>query len=101
VSYARTLEIINGYTVEFEDGQYVARCIGANHNLADVKVLNQVSLVIGNSAGLVVAGGGTGAPTAADVAAGVWSFNLPTGNTAASELLATKTAASNAFAVSA
>jgi hypothetical protein len=54
VSYAQTFEIINGYTVEFEDGQYTVRCVGANHNLADVKVPNQVSLIIGNTAGLVV-----------------------------------------------
>ena len=54
ITYARTLEIINGYTVTFEDGQYTVRCVGANHNLADVKNLNQVSLIIGNSAGLVV-----------------------------------------------
>ena len=53
VTYARALEIINGYTVTLEDGQYAVRCIGANHNLADVKNLNQVSLIIGNSAGLV------------------------------------------------
>lgn len=53
VTYARTVEIVNGYTVEFEDGQYVVRCVGANHNLADVKVANQVSLIIGNAAGLI------------------------------------------------
>lgn len=57
VTYARFVEIINGYTVEFQDGQYVVRCAGANHNLADVKVPNQVSLIIGNAAGLVVSGG--------------------------------------------
>lgn len=54
VTYARTLEIINGYTVTFEDGQYAVRCIGANHNIGDVKNLNQVSLIIGNAAGLIV-----------------------------------------------
>lgn len=53
VTYARTFEIINGYTVTFEDGQYNVRCVGANHNLADVKNLNQVSLIVGNAAGLV------------------------------------------------
>lgn len=58
VTYARTFEIINGYTVQFEDDQYTVRCVGANHNLADVKVANQVSLIIGNSAGLIVAGSG-------------------------------------------
>lgn len=51
--YARIIEIINGYTVEFEDGQYVVKCVGANHNLADVKVPNQVSIVVGNSSGLI------------------------------------------------
>jgi hypothetical protein len=64
VTYARTLEIINGYTVEFEDG----------HNLGDVKVVNQVSLMIGNSAGLitVVSGSGVTEQDKADIAALVW-----------------------------
>lgn len=54
ILYARTFEIINGYTVEFEDAQYTVRSIGANHNIADVKVSNQVSLITNNSAGLIV-----------------------------------------------
>ena len=61
VTFARTVEIINGYTVEFEDGVYQVTCVGANHNLADVKVPNSVSVIIGNSAGLIetfVGGGG-------------------------------------------
>lgn len=70
VVYARSVEIVNGYVVTFEDGQYAVRCVGANHNLADVKTLNQVSLIIGNSAGLVVAGGGGGGISAADV----WAY---------------------------
>lgn len=53
-TYARTIEVINGYTVEFEDGQYTVLCSGANHNLADVKVLNQVSIIVANAAGLIV-----------------------------------------------
>lgn len=64
VTYARSVEIINGYTVRFEDGQYVVKCAGANHNLADVKVPNQVSIIIGNSAGLVVISGGGSSGTA-------------------------------------
>lgn len=58
VTYARTFEILPPYTVEFEDVgvPYIVRCVGANHNLADVKTLNQVSLIIGNSAGLIVSG---------------------------------------------
>lgn len=59
VTYARTVEIINGYTVEFEDGFYTVSCVGANHNLADVLVQNCVSLIIGNAAGLIVRESGT------------------------------------------
>lgn len=54
VTYARTVEIINGYTVEFENGTYTVNCVGANHNIGDVKVVNSVSLIINNSAGLQV-----------------------------------------------
>lgn len=67
VTYARTFEIINGYTVEFENGMYRVRCVGANHNIADVQVINSVSLIIGNSAGLVVASGGLDQATKLDV----------------------------------
>ncbi|MDX1486576.1 MAG: hypothetical protein R3268_00140 [Acidiferrobacterales bacterium] len=56
VTYARTVEIINGYTVTFEDGQYRVRTVGANHNISDVMNLNQVSLITNNSAGLVNTG---------------------------------------------
>jgi len=60
-TYARTLEIINGYSVEFEDGQYSVRLVGSNNNFFDVEagilVQNQVQVIPGNSAGLVVAGG--------------------------------------------
>lgn len=57
VTYARKLEVINGYTVEYENGTYQVNCVGANHNVGDVKVVNSVSLVIGNSAGLISVGG--------------------------------------------
>lgn len=53
LTYARAVEIINGYTVQFEDGQYTVNCVGANHNLSDVKVANQVSLIVNNAAGLI------------------------------------------------
>ena len=44
VTYARTFEVINGYTVTFQDTgtPYTVLCVGANHNLADVKNVNQV-----------------------------------------------------------
>jgi hypothetical protein len=51
--YARSVEILAPYQVEFEDGQYSVRALGANHNILDVKVNNQVSLAVQNSAGLI------------------------------------------------
>lgn len=53
LTYARIVEIIAPYTIEFEDGQYTVNCIGANHNISDVKVPNQVSLIVNNAAGLI------------------------------------------------
>lgn len=51
--YARRFRILSPYTVEFEDGQYAVRAVGANHNILDVKIANQVSLLVQNSAGLI------------------------------------------------
>lgn len=53
VTLARVVEIVNGYTVEFEDGQYAVELQGANNNIPDVAVVNQVSIRSFNSAGLV------------------------------------------------
>jgi hypothetical protein len=53
LTYARTVEVLAPYTVEFEDGQYTVNCVGANHNLSDRKVANQVSLIVNNAAGLI------------------------------------------------
>lgn len=52
-TYARFVEIINGYTIEFEDGQYSVALTGANNNIVDVLVQNQVSVVANNSSGLI------------------------------------------------
>ena len=52
VTLARVVEIINGYTVTFEDGQYAVNLVGANSNVADVTNVNQVSVRSANSAGL-------------------------------------------------
>ena len=52
VILARVIEIINGYTVTFEDGQYAVNLVGANRNVADVVNINQVSVRSANSAGL-------------------------------------------------
>jgi hypothetical protein len=52
VTLARVVEIINGYTVTFEDGQYAVNLVGANSNVGDVTNVNQVSIRSANSAGL-------------------------------------------------
>lgn len=52
VTLARVIEIINGYTVTFEDGNYAVNLNGANSNVGDVVNLNQVSIRSNNSAGL-------------------------------------------------
>jgi len=53
LTYARIIEIINGYTVTFSDGQYAVNLVGANSNVADVVNVNQVSVRSANSAGMV------------------------------------------------
>jgi len=53
VDLARTVEILNGYTVTFEDDQYAVNLISANSNVGDVVNVNQVSVRSANSAGLV------------------------------------------------
>ncbi len=52
VDLARVIEIINGYTVTFEDGQYRVILAGSNNNILDVANVNQVSIAPTNSAGL-------------------------------------------------
>lgn len=78
VTYARFIEIINNYTVTFEDGQYAVSIVGANTNIGDVTNLNQVSIRTANSAGLIVTSGsgGTSGPTASQIAAAVWESFL-------------------------
>lgn len=53
IEYARIIEIINGYTITFEDGNYSVSLTGSNNNILDVVNLNQVSIRSNNSAGLV------------------------------------------------
>jgi len=56
VRYARLVELINNYTVTFEDGQYGVTLTSANNNIADVLNVNQVSVRSNNSAGLISGG---------------------------------------------
>jgi hypothetical protein len=62
VTYSQGIEIINSYTITYEDGQYAARLDGSNNNLFDEGILNrnQVSIIPTNSAGLQVVETGTG-----------------------------------------
>jgi hypothetical protein len=53
IVYARVVEIINGYSVTFENGAYAVNLIGANSNIGDVINLNQVSVRSSNAAGLI------------------------------------------------
>jgi len=55
VTLARVVEIINGYTVTFENGSYAVNLVGANSNIGDVLNLNTVSIRAANSAGLIQA----------------------------------------------
>lgn len=57
---ARVVEIINGFTITFGDGQYAVRLVGANSNIPDVTNINQVSIRSQNSAGLITVTSGSG-----------------------------------------
>ena len=80
VTYARTIEIINGYSVTFEDGQYTVVLKGSNNNIFDVEngILNQnqVQVIPTNSAGLIVntviSGSGVTEQDKLDIADRVW-----------------------------
>lgn len=52
VTLARVVEIINDYTVTFEDGLYNVNITGGNSNIADKTNKNQVGVNTANSAGL-------------------------------------------------
>lgn len=52
VALARVIEIINGYSITFEDGHYRVILTGSNNNILDVTNVNQVSIAPTNSAGL-------------------------------------------------
>lgn len=55
IEYAQTLEIINGYTVTFEEtgSPYKVNLVGSNNNILDVTNLGTVSVAPNNSAGLI------------------------------------------------
>jgi len=79
VTYARVIEIINGYSITFDDGQYTVRLVGSNNNFFDVEngILNQnqVQVIAGNAAGLIVhtSGSGVTLQDKVDIANAVWN----------------------------
>jgi len=66
--YARTVEILDPYTITFEDGAYRVILQVTNNNILDVTNVNQVSVSSTNSAGLVVSEG----TSPAAIADAVW-----------------------------
>ena len=76
VTYARAIQITNGYQVKFEDGQYTVKLVGSNNNIFDdgVLVRNQVGVIATNSAGLIVViqGSGITDQDKLDIADAVW-----------------------------
>jgi hypothetical protein len=75
-TFARIIEIINDYSIQFENGAYSVRLSGSNNNFFDVEsgilVQNNVQVIAQNSAGLIVLAGGAAA-TPDDIAAAVWN----------------------------
>lgn len=81
VTLARVVEIINGYTISFEDTgtPYMVRLDGANNNILDVtNIIANVNVASTNSAGLIEVdtGGGGGGPTAGEIADAVWEESM-------------------------
>jgi len=70
-TFFRTVEIINGYSIEFTpDSQWSVRLAGSNNNIFDVEngilVQNQVQVIAQNSAGNIVVETGTSGLTATE-----------------------------------
>jgi len=53
VTYARFVEILDPYTVTYENGNYRVYLVGANNNIVDKLNLNSVQVIPSNSAGLI------------------------------------------------
>lgn len=102
VTYARAIQIINGYTIQFTpDAQWSVVLEGSNNDLWDViggiLVQNQVQVIPTNSAGLIVGSGTGGGITADDV----WNHVGASAVNKEDDLIKARKAAENSFAVSA
>jgi hypothetical protein len=78
VTLGRVIEIINGYTVTFENGSYAVNIVGGNSNIGDVVNLNTVSVRSANSAGFIqiTSGSGVVPQDIVDIADAVWDEAL-------------------------
>ena len=80
VTYARTIEILAPWSIEFEDGQYTVKLIGSNNNIFDVESAileqNQVQIISTNSAGLVEVGSAVLPSDVEAIADAVWDETL-------------------------
>jgi len=72
LTFARVVEILDPYSVTFEDGQYAVNLVGANSNVCDKISLNQVSIRSANSAGLI----SIPAISTDDIVDAIWGSNL-------------------------
>jgi len=74
-TYARAIEILAPYSIEFEEGMYTVILKGSNNNIFDVGngilVQNYVQVIPTNSSGLVVAGSGVTSQDKMDIISGV------------------------------
>lgn len=77
ITIAPVVTIINGYSIVFEDvgSPYAVNLVGANSNVADVTVINNVSVRPQNSVGLqiVTSGSGVTEQDKTDIVNGVWA----------------------------
>ena len=73
---AKVVEILEPYTITFEDGQYAVNLVGANSNVGDRVNVNQVSIRSSNSAGLAVSSTAV-SPTPEQIATPVWDKVIP------------------------
>jgi hypothetical protein len=102
VTYARSIEILSPYSVEFENSAYSVRLTGSNNNIFDIQngilVQNQVQVIPTNSAGLV------SNASVAEIVAAVWDTDISTyvtSNSAGERLKAAVSKAALAAALSA
>lgn len=84
VTYIRSVELINGFTVTYEPGTYRVNLVGANNNIIDVLNYNSVQVVANNSAGLqlVTSGSGVTEQDKLDIAAAVGARAVESGYSA-------------------